>query len=64
MGLTTIGDGTVDNESKERIVPDFDPHAKNHGVAVSAGSVSLENVDRDPHEIMVTRGYNISEKYS
>lgn len=65
MGLTTLGNGTIieENESKERIVPDFDPNAKNNGVAVSAGSDCSERLDRDPYEIMVTRAYGVSDKH-
>lgn len=60
MGLTTIGMTTVDNSSEERIVQTLDPNAKNHGVAISAASVDIE--DRDPSEIHVTKAYNISNK--
>lgn len=65
MGLTTIGNATIveENESKERIVPDFDPNAKNNGVAVSAGSGSPEPLDRDPNEIVVTRAYGVSDRH-
>ncbi|RJE20160.1 hypothetical protein PHISCL_07496 [Aspergillus sclerotialis] len=61
MGMTTIRDGTVDNDSEERIVQDFDPNSKNNGVAVSAGSV--EGFEREPNEIIITRGYDVSKQY-
>lgn len=62
MGLTTLGNGTIDNDSEERIVQEFNPHSKNNGVAVSAGSV--DGLDRDSNGIVVTHGYGVSNQYA
>lgn len=60
--MTTMHeDTTVNNDSEERIVQDFDPNSKNNGVAVSSGSVDC--LDNEPNEILVTRGYNVSKQY-
>lgn len=61
MGMTTIGDGTADNDSEEGIVQDFDPNSKNNGVSMSAGS--LDGYEREANEIMVTRAYDVSKQY-
>jgi hypothetical protein len=53
MGLTTM-----DDNSEERIVKDFDPTPKFNGVAVSTGSI--ETLEREPAEIQVTTTYNVS----
>lgn len=59
MGLTTI-----DNDSEERIVQDYDPHARNNETEVSIGSADVgdRDRDRDPLHIQVTRAYDVSKQ--
>lgn len=52
-GLTTL-----DNDSEERIVKDYDPHARNNETEVSIGSAEVG----DRVEIQVTRAYNVSKQ--
>ncbi|PGH36151.1 hypothetical protein GX50_01006 [[Emmonsia] crescens] len=59
MGLTTMEDN-----SEERIVQEFDPNSKNNDYVISAGSVETVDSDRrEPAEIHVTTSYNVSQNY-